>query len=212
MKLETSKILGGIGSLLMLIGAVPYINSYGVLEIVGLILVMIALYDLSKYYSEGGIFNNALYGIIVGIVGAVISAGVVFIVVLSSLNDFLYAIFPNWNGDWAALSGLTPDPSSIDIANIAPLLAGLFTILLVLWIISILVAFFFRRSFGTLSQKSGIGLFSTTGLLLLIGAFLIIIFGVGLILIWISALLLAIAFFQLKPPQEESTTSTSTST
>jgi uncharacterized membrane protein len=212
MTLETSKILGGIGSLLMLIGVVPYISSYGVLEIVGLILVMIALYDLSKYYSEGGIFNNALYGIIFGIAGAVVSAAVVFVVVLSSLTDFMYGIFPNWNGDWAALSGLTPDPSNIDIGNMAPFIAGIFTVLVVLWAFSILVAFFFRRSLGTLSQKSDIGLFSTTGLLLLIGALLIIIFGVGLILIWISALLLAIAFFQLKPAQEEPTTSTSTST
>ena len=211
MTLETSKILGGIGALLMFIGVIPYINSFGALEIIGLILVMIALYDLSKYYSEGGIFNNALYGIIFGIAGAVVSAAVVFVVVLSSLTDFMYGIFPNWNGDWAALSGLTPDPSNIDIGNMAPFIAGIFTVLVVLWAFSILVAFFFRRSLGTLSQKSGIGLFSTTGLLLLIGALLIIIFGVGLILIWISALLLAIAFFQLKPAQEEPTTSTSTS-
>ena len=211
MTLETSKILGGIGALLMFIGVIPYINSFGALEIIGLILVMIALYDLSKYYSEGGIFNNALYGIIFGIAGAVVSAAVVFVVVLSSLTDFMYGIFPNWNGDWAALSGLTPDPSNIDIGNMAPFIAGIFTVLVVLWAFSILVAFFFRRSLGTLSQKSDIGLFSTTGLLLLIGALLIIIFGVGLILIWISALLLAIAFFQLKPAQEEPTTSTSTS-
>ena len=212
MSIETSKILGGIGALLMFIGVIPYINSFGAIELIGIILVMVALYDLSGYYKDGSIFNNALYGIIIGVAGVVISVAIVFIAVLTSLTDFLYEVFPEWNGDLTALSGLTPDPSNIDISKIGLFLGGLFTVLLVLWIFSILVTFFFRRSFGTLSEKSGAGLFSTTGLLLLIGAILIILIGVGLILIWICALLLAIAFFQLKPQQEQPTTSTSTPT
>lgn len=212
MSIETSKILGGIGALLMFLGVIPYINSYGAIELIGIILVMVALYDLSRHYNDGSIFNNALYGIVMGVTGVLISVAVVFIAVLTSLTDFLYEVFPDWNGDFTALSGLTPDPSNIDLSNIGLFLGGLFTVLIVLWVFSILVAFFFRRSFGTLSEKSGVGLFSTTGLLLLIGAVLIIIFGVGLILIWISALLLAIAFFQIKPQQEQPTTSTSTPT
>jgi uncharacterized membrane protein len=211
MSLETSKILGGVGALLMFLGILPYVNSFAVIEIIGLILVMIALYNLGSYYREGGIFNNALYGLIAGIVGGVISAAVAIITVLTSLTDFLYSVFPDWNGEWTALSGLTPDPANISIDSIAPLLAGLFAMLLIIWVFSIIAAFFFRRSFGTLSEKSGVGLFSTAGLLLLIGAVLIILFGIGLILIWISALLLAIAFFQLRPQQEQPTTSTSAS-
>ena len=212
MSIETSKILGGIGALLMFLGVIPYINSYGAIELIGIILVMVALYDLSRHYNDGSIFNNALYGIVMGVAGVLISVAVVFIAVLTSLTDFLYEVFPDWNGDFTALSGLTPDPSNFDLSNIGLFLGGLFAVLIVLWVFSVLVAFFFRRSFGTLSEKSGVGLFSTTGLLLLIGAVLIIIFGVGLILIWISALLLAIAFFQLKPQQEQPTTSTSTPT
>jgi uncharacterized membrane protein len=73
-------------------------------------------------------------------------------------------------------------------------------------VFSIIAAFFIRRSLGTLSAKSGVGLFSTAGLLLLIGAVLIIAFGLGLILIWISALLLAIAFFRIRPEQAQPTT------
>jgi len=212
MSIETSKILGGVGALLMFIGILPYISFFGVIEIIGLILVMVALYNLGNYYREGKIFNNTLYGIIMGIVGGVISVAVIVITVLTSLTDFLYEIFPDWNGDWTALSGLTPDPSNISIDSIAPFLIGLFAVLIILWVFSIIAAFFVRRSFGTLSEKSGVGLFSTAGLLLLIGAVLIILFGIGLILIWISALLLAIAFFQLKPQQEQPTTSTSAPT
>jgi len=125
----------------------------------------------------------------------------IIIVVLNSLTDFLYALFPDWNGDWTTLSGLTPDPSNLSLDQIMPFLAGIFAVFIVLWVFSIISAFFVRRSLRTLSIKSGVGLFSTAGLLLLIGAVLIILFGIGLILIWISALLLAIAFFKIRPQQ-----------
>jgi uncharacterized membrane protein len=212
LSIENSKILGGVGALLMFIGVMPYINYFGVIEIIGLVLVMVALHSLGSHYKEGGIFNNALYGLIFGIVGGVISIAVVIITVLTSLTDFLYTLFPDWNGDWTALSGLTPDPSNLSLDSVAPLLGGIFAALIILWVFAIIAAFFFRRSFGTLSAKSGVGLFSTAGLLLLIGAVLIVAFGGGLILIWISALLLAIAFFQIKPQQTQPTTSVATPT
>jgi uncharacterized membrane protein len=207
MSIENSKILGGVGALLMFIGIIPYINYFGVIELVGLILVMVALYNLASHYKEGGIFNNALYGLITGIVGGVISIATVVIMVLSSLTDFLYTIFPDWNGDWSTLSGLTPNTSNLTLDNITPLLTGILVAFIILWVFSIITAFFIRRSLGTLSVKSGVGLFSTAGLLLLIGAVLIILFGIGLILIWISALLLAIAFFRIRPQQAQPTTS-----
>lgn len=207
MSIETSKILGGVGALLMFIGLFPYINYFGVIELVGLILAMVALYNLGSHYREGGIFNNALYGLIIGIVGGVISIAAIIIAVLTSLTDFLYALFPNWNGDWTALSGLTPNPSNISLDNIMPFLTGILVVLVILWVSSIIAAFFIRRSLETLSVKSGVGLFSTAGLLLLIGAVLIIALGIGLILIWISALLLAIAFFRIRPEQAQPTTS-----
>jgi len=208
MEIGTSKILGGVGALLMFIGIIPYINYFGAIEVIGLILVMVALYNLGSHYREGGIFNNALYGLIIGIVGGVVSIAAVIITVLTSLTDFLYTIFPDWNGDWTALSGLTPNPSNFSLDSLVPFLAGIFAVLIILWAAAIIAAFFVRRSLGALSAKSGVGLFSTTGLLILIGAALIVIFGIGLILIWISALLLAIAFFQIRPQQSQPTTST----
>ena len=146
MSIETSKILGGVGALLMFIGIIPYINYFGVIELVGLILVMVALYNLASHYKEGGIFNNALYGLIMGIVGVVIAVAVVFITVLSSLTDFLYAIFPNWNGDWTTLSSLSPNLSNITLDNIMPFLTGIIAMFIILWVFSIIAAFFIRRS------------------------------------------------------------------
>jgi uncharacterized membrane protein len=185
----------------MFIGIIPYINYFGIIELIGLILVMVALYSLASYYKEGGIFNNALYGLITQIVGGVVSIAVVIITVLTSITDFLYKLFPDWNGDWTALSGLTPNPLNLSLGDIVPFIAGILAVFIILWVSSMIAAFFVRRSFGTLSAKSGVGLFSTAGLLILIGAVLIILVGIGLILIWISALLLAIAFFQIRPQQ-----------
>ncbi len=199
---KTSKMLGAVGALLMFIGIIPYVNYFGVIQLVGLVLVMTSLYNFASYYRERGIFNKALYGLIIGIVGGVISIAAVIATVLTSLTDFLRAIFPNWNGDWTALSGLIPNPSNLSLNNILPFLARIFTVFIILWVFSIIAAFFVRRSLKTLSAKSGVGLFSTAGLLLLIGAALIIV-GIGLVLVWISALLLAIAFFRMRPEQAQ---------
>jgi uncharacterized membrane protein len=203
MTIETSKILGGVGAILMFVGVIPVLNSYGVIELIGLILTMVALYNLASYYTERGIFNNALYGLIAGIVGGVIAVGAVILTVLTSLTDFLYTIYPDWNGDWSALSGLTPNTSNLSLDAIAPFLTGVFVALIILWVFAIISFYFVRRSLISLSAKSGVGLFSTAGLLMLIGAVLIIAIGIGLLLIWIAILLLAIAFFQIRPQQSQ---------
>ncbi len=83
-----------------------------------------------------------------------------------------------------------------------PLLGALFLVLVVLWVFAIVAGFFARRSLKVLSTKASVGLFSTASLLLIIGAFLTIIF-IGAILMWIAVLLIAIAFFQIKPQPEQ---------
>jgi uncharacterized membrane protein len=67
-----------------------------------------------------------------------------------------------------------------------------------LFVFVLVVAFLYRKSLNMLSQKSGVGLFGSAATVLLIGAVLTIIV-VGLLLVWISVLLVAIAFFQMKP-------------
>jgi len=199
MTLETSKMLGGIGALLMFVGVLPYISYLFILEIIGVILVLISLNGLANFYKERGIFSNALYGVLAAIVGGIIAITVMFTTVFSSLMNFLEQIYPGWNGDWAALQGLTPN-TNIDPSTVLPILTGMILFVVIVWIFSIIAAFFVRRSLKELSIRSGTGLFATSGLLLLIGAVLVII-GVGLLLVWIALLLLAIAFFTMKAPE-----------
>jgi uncharacterized membrane protein len=82
-------------------------------------------------------------------------------------------------------------------------------VLAVIWIFAVISAFFVRRSLKQVSEKSNVGSFGTAGILLLIGAFLIILFGLGLLLMWIAALILAISFFTLKPHEQPIATSIS---
>jgi uncharacterized membrane protein len=206
---ETSKNLGGIGAILMFIGFItPVASSFGlILSLIGLILTLVGLKGLADYYNEAGIFNNFLYGTIAGVAGVVV-AGLAFIfAIVTMLSDFLYTVFPTWDGDWASLSGLTPDVSAIDPTAILPFLTAFLVILVILFFTAIIVAIFMRKSLNSLSAKTGVGLFGTTGLLLLIGAVLTII-AIGLILIWIAMLIMAIAFFSMRPKQAQPEMST----
>lgn len=209
MTLESSKTLGGIGAILLFIGILPLANYFGVISLIGVILVLVALHNLANYYKENGIFSNAIYGLVIGIVGGVIAAAVAVFAVLTSLTNFLKQIYPGWNGDWATLQGLTPNTTNINAADILPFVAGLLVVIALIWVFAIIAAFFIRRSLKQLSEKSYVGLFGTSGLLLLVGAFLIIFFGIGFILMWVAALILAIAFFTLKPQEQPIATSTS---
>ncbi len=199
MTLESSKTLGGIGALLMFIGVFPYINYFGVLEIIGVILVLFALHGLSDYYKEKGIFNHALYGALTVLVGGILAGALVVITVLTSLTDLLKQVYPGWNGNWSTLQGMTPDTSNLNLSTLGPLIAGIVAFLVLIWFVAIIASLFIWRSLKQVSNKSGTGLFGTTGLILLIGAIIPI---VGLILMWVAALLLAIAFFTLKPSEQ----------
>lgn len=195
MTLESSKNIGGIGALLIVIGALPFLGAYtSIIALIGLILVLIALNGLANYYNERGIFNYALYGIITSIIGGVVAAAIVIVAAF----DFLTTIGID-------LANIT-DPaafSQIDWTGIVTLeslwsfLAALVAGLVVLFVFMVVSAFLVRRSFNLASDKTGVGMFGTAGLLLLIGAVLTIIL-IGFLLIWIAAILLIVAFFRIR--------------
>lgn len=196
MSLESNKTLGGLGAILMFIGAIP-VQYLGVLSLVGLILLLIALHGMANIYMERGIFNNFLYGVAAGLAGIFLSVVIVIATVLTTMTSILHQIFPGWNGDWYALSGMTPDVSNLNPGDLMPLIGGILSVFAVIWVALIVASFFARRSLNSLSVKTNVGLFSTAGLLLLIGAFLAIIL-IGFLVIWVAVLLIAIGFFQIK--------------
>lgn len=191
---ETNRILGFVGALLMFIVVIP-VPYIGVVSFIGFILVAIALYGFSRQYSEGRIFSNFLYSILVAVVGGAVAVAVAFATFLTTLTTLLYKLYPGWHGDWMSIPSTTPDLSAITPADVMPLIGGVLAILVVVWVAMIISAFFARRSLNALSAKSNVHLFSTAGLLLLIGAIIPV---VGLVLVWVSLLLVAIAFYQMR--------------
>jgi len=104
MTLETSKILGGVGSLLMVLTS--FFDTYTtVLRLVGLILVMVALKGLADHYGEKGIFDNALYGVTLAIVGIAVSIAIVVITAIGFLSALGIDLSTLWS-DLTVLSNI----------------------------------------------------------------------------------------------------------
>jgi len=197
MNIETSKYLGGIGALLIVIGDLGFFGTgyAGILGLIGLILVLIAMNGLANIYNESGIFNNALYGVIAAIVGVVafVAAIVATVLTVITISGFNWADPSTWSQQ------ITDINTFMEIfgSALGTALAGLIISVVVLFAFSIIAFILVRKSLNLLASKSGVGMFGTAGLLMLIGAVLtIIIFGV--ILIWIGFILLIVAFFSLK--------------
>jgi uncharacterized membrane protein len=193
MDLEMSKNVGGIGALLVFIGGLAVFGSFyaGVLSVIGLILVMVALKGMADNYKEAGIFNNALYAFIMVIIGGVAFVGALIASVLMLIANLSLDIYNP--AEWTAM--LT-DLS--DLSGIMSFLGAIILAIVVLFVFLVIAVIFFRKSLNQLSAKSGVGMFGTTSMLMLIGAVLVIAFGIGIIIIWIAWLLLAIAFFQIR--------------
>ncbi len=201
MDLQTSKNLGGVGALLLFIGPllsfVPYLGGVGgLIGLIGFILVLIALKSFADHYNDAGIFNNALYGFITTIVGIVSAFGAFLATALTVIADLG---IEDWT-DATEWTTVLTEETAFD--TILKLLGGVIIAVVILFAFAILTAFLYRKSLGTLASKSGVGLFGTAGLLLLIGAVLTIIL-IGFVLIWICFLLIAIAFFSIRPTAVE---------
>ena len=198
MTLESSKTLGGVGSLLMVISPVTgYVGGSfgGLLGLVGLILVIISVKGLADHYSDGSIFNNTLYGVIFTIVGGVAFAGALVVGaagLLSSLNIDV-ATLPT---DPSAFSTVDWE-GALDFEILMDFVAILVVALVVLFALLVVSAIFYRKSLNTLADKTGVGLFGTTGMLILIGSVLTII-AVGALILWVALILLTVAFFSIK--------------
>ncbi|MCL2475724.1 DUF996 domain-containing protein [Candidatus Bathycorpusculum sp.] len=206
--INTSKTIGGIGALLVFISVftsflqILYVPN--IMMVLGIILILTGLYGLSIHYRDTGIFKKSLIGTVMGIIGIVVAVIILFALLLPSLVPLVQMSYPGWDGNWNTLPNMTLDTSLMDSNAIwdtlSPILTNIIILFAVLCIFSIIATFFIRQSLKQLREKSDIGLFETTGTLMLIGGFLTIIL-IGYILIWISVLLLAIAFFQIKPQE-----------
>lgn len=205
MTLESSKNLGGIGAILLIVASIAFFVQplFSLIGIVGVIFILIALHSLAELYRDRGIFNNALIAFIAVIVGVAVTViGLYYLFFASSyIIDLVKVIYPGFNGDWSNLPNLTPNTNA-NPNDIVPFIGPILSVFAGVWVFSIVAAFFVWRSLKAVAVKSTVVMFATSGIVMLIGSILLIAFGLGAILMWIAVLMLAIAFFQLKPHTE----------
>lgn len=163
--LSQAKTLGGVGAILIFI---PFVS------LVGYILIIIAIKDISDDLQDKTIFRNVVIAAVTGIVGALAGAAVFFFGAVTGILT----------GGVAAFSGVV-------------------TGLLVVWVFLIVSAVFLRRAYNSMSKELGVGMFSTAATLYLIGAALTIVL-VGFILLFIAEILQAVAYFSIpnQPPTQ----------
>ncbi len=96
MTLESSKTLGGVGAILILVGTLVSSYTFGVIGLVGVVLVFIALNGLANYYKERSIFSNAIYSLVAGIVGVVVAAAAALYIFFDTtiFKNFLKNLYP----------------------------------------------------------------------------------------------------------------------
>jgi uncharacterized membrane protein len=196
MTLQSNKTLGGVGALLMVISPFAVSGFSLLIGLVGLILVLIAVKGLSDHYKEPSIFTNSLYGVILSIVGVVVFVAALFVTAVSFFKNVLGVELSTAFSDPTAFANIEWTEAMI-LDNLLDHVAALVGSLVILFIFVIVAAIFYRKSLTTLAEKTGVGLFGTAGLLLLIGAVLTII-AIGFLLIWVAYVLLTVAFFRIR--------------
>jgi uncharacterized membrane protein len=144
-------------------------------NIVGLILIFLGMKGLSEYYNDDSIFRNLIIGGICGVIGTILS-----VFALVSVWGAIAAVFTSFGG------------LAIGVLLLSLVLA------IVGFVCMLLMAIHFKRSLNALADHSGVQLFRTAGTLLFIGAILTIIF-IGIFLVFLGYIILAVAFFSLKP-------------
>jgi len=176
-EIKSAGTLGLVGVILMLVGLIP---QAGILSIIGLILVLIALNKLSKAYNNETIWRNALYGFIMGIVGAVVLVFAVFAYLMPMLALHVPPM-------------IAPSPYGFG--------TSLLVFFIILWIIAYVFALleyrFFRDAYRELARSSGINDFNDAAKWYWYGALLFIIL-VGAILILIGHVYALLGYNKLR--------------
>jgi uncharacterized membrane protein len=174
-EIYNAKILGGIGSLLMV---VPMIVGYAMLlSTIGIIMLFISLWKFGEIFQDKQIFNNFLKGFLIGFIGLVIG---IFIGGFGILGSAMHYFSPHFS--WH------PFPLSLSIG------LGM----LIFYVLNILHFYFYKKSFELLGMYANHKLFSLAGLIMFVSSFLVILFGIGFLGISLGWILITVAFFTLK--------------
>ncbi|MEO0198798.1 MAG: DUF996 domain-containing protein [candidate division WOR-3 bacterium] len=175
MKIKDIKVIGAIGLMLNLLGIIPRLGF--VARITGLILILVALKEISNVLGEQDIFKKYLAGFLINLIGSLALLVLSFIL---GVGTFLISILQT--GGIFEL-----------IRNLGPIIIFL---LLSFYAVLVISSYFYRESFNLLSQKTNERLFATAANLIFYGAILTIIL-VGVLVSLAGQIVAVVAFLSL---------------
>ncbi|WP_457677800.1 DUF996 domain-containing protein [Thermovibrio sp.] len=162
-----AKLFGGLGSLFIVLGFIPYIGT--ILGLVGFILLLVAVKQLSDYYREPELFSKFIKGVIVYIagfiVGALVGAGSFFALAEGhgSLGAYIFA----------------------------------FIAFVIIYASGVVGSYYIKEVFQRIALLTVNNLFDWAGKLIFVGAILTIVL-VGALISWAGWIILTVAFFTIE--------------
>jgi uncharacterized membrane protein len=166
--LNEAKVLGGLGSILTLLGLAPFIGT--ALVVAGWVLVLAAIGLISVVAENRSIFYNGIVGAGLQMVGAIglyfVGLGIFGYFSGSSSSSFLgfYGSFFGW--------------------------------LMLLWVIAMVSSIFLYMSLKTIATKLNVGLFATAAIIYVVAEGTTVIL-IGFVIALIAQILFAVAFFTM---------------
>ncbi len=184
-ELSNVKILGGIGSLLLLIGLlIPFAGF--VVFLTGLILTFIAVKTFSEKTMKEDIFKNYLRHFILIIIG-IISAILILFIGFSAIGGIAWIV---------SIQNIEITDMQTFMQYYGDILGYALCALCIGWIFAVFSAIYLQRSYNDIAEQTNVGLFRTTGKLYLYGALLMVIL-IGFIVLIIGRIIEMIAYFSL---------------
>ncbi|HOL82617.1 MAG TPA: DUF996 domain-containing protein [Caldisericia bacterium] len=183
--LRSAKILGVVGSILCILGTffsflvlrrIINFNPFPIIFfIAATILILFALNDISKKIKNRKIYSNFLTGIILSTIG--------FIILLIALGGIFISLLTE------------PFGGSQSIGLVSGIL------LIVFNCIFVVSTYFIKMSFDRVSVALNNSYFKTSGLILFIGSFFLIVL-IGVLAMLVGVIFEIIAFFKIKDELE----------
>src|SRR5437667_10006760 len=162
--LSTAKVLGGVGGIFAMIPGI---------SLVGWILILVAVKEISDVSQDKTIFDDALIAGITAVIGAV-----TFVVLLAS------------GAFWGVIAF-----GAIDFGVFGVL--GALALLGTFWLLLIVSSIFLKRAYDRIAQRLNVGAFATAGLLYMIGALTVIVL-VGFLILLIAMVFQIVAYFSIQ--------------
>lgn len=179
MSLKEARTYGSVGAILSILGGnIPRIGN--LISIIGFILILLAVKEISLAVNREDIFKDYLVAFILHL-----GAFFVFLIALISVLGI------------TALQGIFWNLTGKGLENLGQIIKGLLIGGILAWILFVLGSYYLKKSYESISIETEVGIFRTTGLLYFVGAILLIVFGIGALLIIIGKILEIVAYLSL---------------